>query len=459
MIHGNLDRLHLGDLMQWLQMGSLSGRLTLASATGERRLDILDGRVVFVSSSVPEERVATWLVREGLLPAARLAQLLGVSLLRRTLFTDAVMSEGGVPMSALRASLTRLAEQITIRVMRDDPVRFTFDPAYPVRDLLGLDLNVEPHQLVLEAARLSDEGMDVEQDPADVALPFTGDEFERFFWSFVRTAIPADEPIDGELLAELHGITRDIMGTLAQWLGSSPGLVPMPTGHATEISRMVSEGRQATLLGYPHAAWNQMVLACSLRAASVPRPRTLGELERMASELDLWVEMTGSEAWRRPHAERLDGLTRRVVETWARAAAAAAPHLGIEPGAAALAVHLVVVPTDLVLWVLSSLPVPHQRARHALLRLLPQRVGTSLARLADFPPAFRSVLEVEEVTPLGACLALSRETLDSASVWPRTVPGDESRLLEVADPAALTSAAAAAREAVEQPVGERIALG
>ncbi len=459
MIHGNLDRLHLGDLLQWLQMGGLSGRLTLASVSGERRLDILDGRVVFVSSSVPEERVATWLVREGLLPAVRLAQLLGVALLRRTLFTDAVMSEGGVPRSVLRSSLTRLAELVTTRVMRDETVRFTFDPAYPVRDLLGLDLNVEPNQLVLEAARLEDEGMAIQQGPAEAALPFAGDEFERFFWSFIRTAIPADEPIDGEALAELHGITRDIMGTLAQWLGSSPGLVPMPSGQATEISRIVSEGRRAPLLGYPHAAWNQMVLACSLRAASAPRPQTLGELELAATELDLWVEMTGSEAWRRPQAERLDALTQRVAETWSRAAAAAAPHLGLEPGAAVLAVHMVVVPTDLVLWVLSSLPVPHQRARHALLRLLPQRVGADLARLADFPPAFRSVLEVEEVTPLGACLALSRESVDSASVWPPTVPGDESRLLEVASPAALTSAAAAAREAVVQPVGEQIALG
>lgn len=459
MIHGTLDRLHLGDLMQWLQMGALSGRLTLTSSAGERHLDVLDGRVVFVSSAVPEERVATWLVREGLLPSTRLAQLLGVSLLQRTLFTNAVLVEGGVPKNALRASLTRLAQLITTRVMGDESVRFTFDPAYPVRDLLGLDLNVAPNQLVLEAARRGDEGEATAPDLAAATLPFTGEEFESFFWTFIRTAIPPDDPIDGESLAELHGITRDIMGTLAQWLGSSPGLVPMPAGHATELSRTVAEGRRPELRGYPHATWNQMVLACSLRAASVRRPETLDELDRAAAELDLWLEMTGTERWRRPHAERLDALTQRVVETWATAAAAAAPHLGVAPGAAVLAVHLVVVPTDLVLWVLASLPLPHQRARHALLRLLPRRVGTGLARLGDFPTELRSVLEVDRVTPLGACLALCRENLESASVWPATVPGDESRLLEVAAPAALNAAAAAAREALGRPAGERIALG
>ncbi len=449
MIHGTLGRLHLGDLLQWLQMGGLSGRLAVRSPQGERRLDVLDGRVVFASSTVPEERVATWLAREGMLPGARLRQLLGWSMLRRTLFTDAVVAEGGVPAEALRASLSRLAGVITIRVLHGDELHFTFDPAYPVRDLLGMDLDVEPNTLLLEAAKLVDEGLDQARDAEAADLPFTGEAFERFFWSMIREAVPADEPLDGEGLAQLHGITRDIMGTLAQWLGSSPGLVPLPSAQATEISAQVSDGGDVRLEGLSQASWNQSVLACSVRSSELLAPQTLNGLEQTATELDLWVEMTGTDGWRRPHADRLDGLTRRVVLTWSRAAAAAAPHLGVEPGTAALAAHLAVVPTDLVLWVLASLSVPHARTRQTLLQRLPQRIGCGLARLADFPEPLRQVFEWSEPTPIGACLALARETLDSGAVWLATAPDDSDRLLEVADPEALAAAAAAARAAAE----------
>jgi len=69
MIRGNLDRLHFGDLLHWLELGGHTGRLTLTDDTGERRLDLLHGRVVYISSTIPEERLATWLTRDGLLGA------------------------------------------------------------------------------------------------------------------------------------------------------------------------------------------------------------------------------------------------------------------------------------------------------------------------------------------------------------------------------------------------------
>ena len=64
MIRGNLDRLHLGDLLHWLELGGQTGRLSLSDEVGERRLDFLHGRIVYVSSTVPEERLATWLARD-----------------------------------------------------------------------------------------------------------------------------------------------------------------------------------------------------------------------------------------------------------------------------------------------------------------------------------------------------------------------------------------------------------
>lgn len=444
-IHGSLDRLHLGDLLQWLQMGRLTGRLTLRDGRLERRLDLLEGRIVYASSAAPEERLATWLANDGMAPPAVLRQMLGVSVLQRRLFTDLLVDAGYADAESLRASIAQLAGIIVSRVLAAETLDFTFDPAYPVRDLLALSLDIEPHTLLMDAARQRDEaGLTGAVSPVE-PLPFAGEEFERFFWSLIRRGISEEDRLDGDELASLHRLVRDIMGTLAQWLASSPGLVPLPSMQASAAVDQLGREGAVRLAGMAHGCWNQMVLACAIRHPALAVPTTLAELETAADELDLWVEMTGSERWRRPHAARLDELTRSVVTTWSRAAAVAAPHLGVEPGTAVLAVHLVTVPTDLVLWVLSTLSLSHQRLRHALLCDLSRRVGAALTQRAGFPAELQSLFEPGDATPLGVCLHLGREQLPSAPVWLATAPEDESGVLAVVPAGRLTAAATAVR--------------
>jgi len=445
-IRGTLDRLHLGDLLQWLQMGDLSGRLTLHDGSRERRLDLLEGRIVYVSSLDPDERLASWLAADGVVSAAAARRLLGASLLRRRLYTDLLVESGEASPAALRASLTRLAERIAGRALAATELRFEFNPSYPVRDLLGLTIDVAPNTLLMEAARRRDEaGEDDSGAPAE-PLPFDGPEFERFFWQLIRRGISGEDRLDGSELERLHRLVRDIMATLAQWLRSSPGLVPIPSEQASTVADRLGDGRAVRLSGLPHSTWNTMVLACAVRHPELPPPTTLYGLEEVGRELDLWVEMTGSERWRRPHAQRLDELTRSVVSSWSRAARAAAGPLGVVPGEAELAVHLVAIPTDLVLWVLTTLPMPDQRMRHVLLADLARRVGVALADRAGFPPALQGVLDLRSPGRLGVCLHIGREILPSAPVWLGTVPEDEGAVLELASAAELAAAAAAAQQ-------------
>ncbi len=445
-IRGTLDRLHLGDLLQWLQMGDLSGRLTLHDGAGQRRLDLLEGRVVYVSSLEPGERLATWLAADGVVSAAAARRLLGASLLRRQLFTDLLVEAGETSPEALRASLTRLAERIAGRALAAGELRFEFDPSYPVRDLLGLTIDVAPNTLLMEAARRRDEVGGGDDGLPARPLPFDGPEFERFFWELIRRGISGEDRLDGSELERLHRLVRDIMATLAQWLASSPGLVPIPTEQASAVADLLGDGCPVRLSGLPHSAWNAMVLACSVRHPELPPPTTLYGLEAVGAELDLWVEMTGSERWRRPHAQRLDELTRSVVASWSRAARAAAGPLGVVPGEAELAVHLVAIPTDLVLWVLTTLPMPHQRLRHVLLGDLARRVGVALAQRADFPPALQGVLDRGSPGRLGLCLHIGREVLPSAPVWLDTVADDEAATLALTSADELAAAAAAAHQ-------------
>lgn len=459
MIEGRLDRLHLGDLLQWLQMGSLSGRLSLDVGGWERRIDFLDGRVVFVSSLVPQERLATWLAHERQLDVARLRPALALSLLRRTSFIDLLLQQDLISADALKDALRQLARHVTRRLLATDRVRFKLDTAFPVRDLLGMSIDLEPHRLLLEAARLSDETLEQEPLGEPAGLPFAGELFESLFWNLIREGVGQEEPIPGASLAELHDLLRNITGTLSQWLSSSPGLVPVPSGHIFHIAGQLASQQAVILDGLPQATWNQMVLGRSVHSSDAPSLHTLHELSRQADRLDLWLELTGSQTWHRPHAVRLDDLTRKATVTWSRAAGAAAEVLDVEPGTAALAAHLLVVPTDLVLWVLATLPVGHRGVRKALLRHLPRRLGVGLARIAHFPEVFRELFEPNRASALGASLHMARSCLSSSSVWPPTLPGDEGQLLEVATPSVLSSAAAAAREAVEGPAEEPVRLG
>ena len=429
-------------------MGALSGRLTLTQGRAARRLDFIDGRVTFVSSSLPVERLATWLSSTGVLPDATLRRLLGQSLLGRTLFTSLLAEERAVDEGALRQSLTHLGERIIGRLLLARGVEFVFDPAYPVKDLLNLSLDVDPQSLLLEAARQSDELILDQGGPVEDSLPHSGEAFERFFWSLIREGIAGDELIDGEQVIALHQLVRDIMRTLAQWLASSPGLVPLPAAQADRIAAALGDDAGVDLAGNPHAAWNQMVLHFALRGREPLPVGSLAALAERAADLRLWPEMIGGERWRRPDAGRLDSLTSEAVARWAAAARTAAPMLGADPEQAALAAHLVVVPCDLVLWVLATLPVPHHRLRATLLRELPRRLGAELAAVADLPEEITSLFSCREPSPLHVALSLARRALPSAQLWLDPLAGKDDLLFAVASAQTIAAAVAAIDDAL-----------
>jgi hypothetical protein len=449
MIRGSLDRLHFGDLLQWFQMGGISGRLTLKDRRGERRLDFNEGKVCFVSSTVAEERLASWIAARELVPIQELRRLLAISMLRRALFTDLLIAHGAIDAASLQCALTDLAEVITSRLLVSPEVRFDFNPTHPVLDVLGLSLNVQPSRLLMEAARRSDEFGLPGEDVSEHELPLTGEAFESLFWELVRDGITADESVSGDELSNLHDQVRDIVGAIAQWLAASPGLVPLPRRQVARIGRTTADGEPVGLFGLPHAAWNQMVFARSVRLGRTEEPLTLSALEQSASQHEVWPDIAAATFLRRPDLQKLDVFIQQVVTAWSKTSAAAASHLGVDEGTAALAVHLVSVPIDLVLWVLATLPVPHQNLRKALLDRLPRRVGSRLARLADFPQAFRDVLDPRRPTPLGVCLHLGRAQVPVIGPRPRTIPDNDNCLLQVASASTLASATDAAREAGE----------
>jgi hypothetical protein len=447
-ITGRLDRLHLGDLMQWLTMGSLSGRLSLRDRAHERHVDFVEGRVVYASSTAPRERLATWLVESGLLEPDQGRRFLARSLLDRRLFTDVLIDEG-VPAEAIHRLLRQLAATIVSRSLTHPELDFRFDEAYPVKDLLNVSLNIEPNSLLMEAARRLDEVPDDYADRDPAVLPFEGAAFEELFWDLIASSVPDSEPLGGSALAGIAETIRRVIRTLAHWLDSSPGLVPLPETQAESILDSAASSETVILEGRPQATWNQMVFAASVHGADIAVPETLSGLERAGADLGLWNAMASDDAWRRQAVQRLDDHTSAAARAWSRAAAAASPALGADPDTVRLAAHLVVVPTDLVLWALSSLSVEHRGLRAALLHQLPRRLGTGLARRAGFPESLATLFADQTPSPLGTALMVARDALPGGAVWLPTATEDPTELLLHFDRQQLTAAGEAAVAALE----------
>jgi len=416
MIYGKLTGLHLGDLLQWLQTGGLSGRLTF-DGRWSRHLDFLDGRVVYVASDCPEERLASWLVRSGRLPASTVRKILGHSLLEKRLFTELLLKKKKTSRAKLKAAVSELAEIITRGILGEDELEFRFDPEYATRDLLNLNLNMDPNSLLLEAARKLDEHEPASGGQVSSNLPFEGMEFEEFFLDLVERGVGDEAPLDGPSYLQSRNIIRGVMQTLGRWLRRGPGLVPMPSGGKRNTQEK-ENGKIEVLRTSPQLSWNLLVLASLVSSRELEPISGLENLSEVIQEMGILPALYKAEGWTRPEAVRLDHLSSDTALNWGRAAAAAAETLRISPDLAFLAVHIVIVPTDLVLWVLSTIGIPHHGLRQALLEELPIRVGRVLSSRACFPTDLQLLFQRENSTPLGICLGLSSRILGQHTIWP-----------------------------------------
>ncbi len=451
MIYGKLTGLHLGDLLQWLQVGGLSGRLSF-EGHWEHHLDFLDGRIVYVASDCPRERLAGYLVRRGLIPAEEARTILSRSILQRKLLTEELVERRGISRVELQQAVADLAGIITRSILSEKELRFSFDPEYATRDLLNLDLNLDANSLLLEAARRLDEEVSEELLQPGRKIPFEGEHFEEFFRRLVSSGISEEEGMGGQAYVEAHSTIQQIMQILARWLATGPGLVPMTAGQIESLQD--TELRPGFLAGKPQLVWNLLVLASTIPDADLPAVKSLDELLELAGKMNVLGDLGAAQNWRRPENPPLEQLGSEVSLKWAEAAAAAAAPLDLSPPLAKLSAHILSVPTDLVLWVLGSIGIRQRGLRQALLEHLPEILGQALSFRASFPKTLQSLFFPPVISPLGAALEISRSVLPSASLWPDLLGGDSGLLFEHLDANRLRAASEAIRQFRDQSVSD-----
>ena len=128
-LRGDLDIFSLPDLLQWLEVSRQSGRVTLSHGAIRRSIDLKEGKIVFVSSTRPEERLAAHLVRHRILNSAEAYTSLAENLLSGRNLTRIILDRGLATRKRLAWAVEGLAVEILLASFRDKGATFEFDPS------------------------------------------------------------------------------------------------------------------------------------------------------------------------------------------------------------------------------------------------------------------------------------------------------------------------------------------
>ena len=445
-LSGTLDRLHLGDLLEWLHLTKATGRLKLSSPSVTRSFDMLRGMVGFASSSRASERMASWLLRKGLASRGALLRALAVSQTRGEAFTEVAERDAGVTRVTMIEAGRSLATALASRVMREDRVGFRFDPAWPVTDHLHVDLQLQCSKLMMQAAYVVDTRPPGEALGGRQATTLDTETVERLFWEIAEEL--DDDQVDGPSFAAAHRTMLAVGDLLHRWVTHGPPLLPLSEADAAAVGRSLEAGRPVLLEDSATLAWDLLALVNGLDAPGLARSSSLTQAwECAGADGPLLVGLLlHNSRWRRETAPASEATLRRVCRSRAAAARILGAVTGIDAETAATAVTLQVVLLELLATALAANPLATAAMQRSALRHVLPLLGQAAGAAAGLPETLLAALAGAPQEHPGAQLAglVSLATEEGESgVYPGGTPVGTS------DPR-ITSAVVTARRAAER---------
>jgi hypothetical protein len=445
-LSGALDRLHLGDLLEWLHLTKASGRLALSSASTTRAFDIVRGRVAFVSSSRAAERLGSWLLRKGLASRGALLRALATSMTRGEPFTEVAERDAGVTRATMVEAGRSLATALASRIMREDRVTFRFDPAWPVTAHLFVDLQLQCSKLMMQAAYTVDTRPPGEPPRGNRPSTLDPETMEAVFWRVVESL--DDDPLTGPELAEAHRTLLAVGDLLHRWVTQGRPLLPLSEADAELVESRLAARRPVQLEDSPTLAWDLLAIVNGLDAPGMPRAASATQAWEMAGgDAPLLVGLLlDNPRWRREAADAGQATLRRVCRARTAAARVLGPAAGLDVETAATAVALQVVLLELVLTALAARPLAGAAMQRAALRAVLPLVGQAAGFTAGLPEALLAALagapRGHPGAQLSGLVALATEE-GGGGVYPGEAP------LGTSDPK-VAAAIATARRAAER---------
>jgi hypothetical protein len=404
-LSGNLNTFSLADLLQWLEINALSGRVTLRRGDLQRTIDLKEGAVVFVSSSRPGERLGVFLAKRLVLPEAVLYELLAESFATGRNLTRLILDRELLTREKLAEAVETLAIEILLDLFRWTNASFEFDPSYRIEDLIRIHLSLRGQVLAFHGVKSLDETAKSLADSS--AAHEAGALWERDFrpealatsyWALVE-ALPGNPP---PLSALRDGFAAFIQfgEKVYDRLREPARLYPIYDDVATLLRSALQEGGDPERI-VQIAALDPFLTVDLLYLANALRPdrRTVAASTREAAAA------AGPQGLRRlaslladpatpkvPARDRMEALIRRSALSTAVAASHLSETQDFSPDAAyALGLVEVLGSYDL-LKMLIDVPFPPGPIRGAALGRFRSAFGRVLARKLNLPTSHEDVL-------------------------------------------------------------------
>jgi hypothetical protein len=451
-LSGTLDRLHLGDLLEWLQLTRATGRLMLAAGAVTRSFEVCRGRIAFASSSRASERLASWLLRKQLAPRQALLRALAISQSRGELFTIVAEREAGVPHDTLIEAGRGLAAALASYLLSEVKILFNFDADFPVQDRLHVDLDLECRSLMLQAAYRVDTLPLVDAAAAASHATLDPETLEHLFWRIAGDL--EGEQVDAAALAQAHDSFLAVGEILHRWVTQGPPLLPLAPGDVERVRARLAADEAVEIDDSPTLAWDLLSLVNGLDAPGYPRAASASEAWEMAGEdaRELVRLIVENSRWRREARPDRDEALRRVALARSAAGRALAGIATLPEETGATAAALPVVLLELVATALASSPLASTAMQRCALHHLLPLVGAAAGTAAGLPEVLLAAVATSPVEHSGVRLAHLVDVAvgELGGAPPTTEPsGATDPLLK----AALAKARAAAGEATKDPAG------
>lgn len=404
-LSGNLDTFSLADLLQWLEMNGLSGRVTITRGDIRRTIDLKTGAIVFVSSSRPEERLGSFLVARGVLPATDVYELLAENFLTGRNLTQLILDHELLSREGLVEAVEALAVGILLDLFHWTGATFEFDPSYATEDILRIHLSLRGQVLAIhgvksvdDSARLPAFGPCAEPAESIWRRDFEPEALALTFWSLLEE-MPVEDGASGGL-KERYVVFTHFADKVREALRRP--FQPLPLfSDAAEMAAAALAGEEALEQIARIAALDPFLTLDVLHLANAlrtPHQGLLGTVSSAASTMGPRALRRLVELLVRPGAPRLPARNRleKLVRRAALSTAVAASHAATAQGGVAEEAYTLGLLEPLggyeILKLLISEDFEPGPFRGSVLRRFRPPYGATLARKLNLPSAFADVL-------------------------------------------------------------------
>ena len=223
-ITGNLKTMQLGELLQWLSLGSKTGTLLIDGHGVEKRIHFQDGRIASTSSSAEREYLGHFLVSHGYITEEELKMAMEVQEESQILLGKILVMINAIAEADLLRLMKKKAEESIYDVFLWTEGDFEFvDGAMPDQKMIPLALDVTG--IIMEGMRRYDE------------------------WQVIRQRVP-DSSVVPEMLRPLDmDLLSDREKLIVPYIDGQRSIeeIALQTHNAEfTVSKLISEGLRTT---------------------------------------------------------------------------------------------------------------------------------------------------------------------------------------------------------------------